>query len=272
VQELVVEPAMLRNLKGKLKLMAAAPLRPRQQVLRQVEYAGARFLVLANEDVGWRLIVHGHYEPLEWRCLQEFISPTDVCVDVGANIGLYTILLARKAHLGRVIAFEPLPLYRAMLDLNACLNGTGNIEIQASVVADSTGQQEFSVSVDGAYSSIRPTARKPEARRIMVPSVTLDDAFAVTRQRIDIMKVDVEGAELLVLRGARTLLSDPELRPRALLLELEASNEAAYSYQPDDVVAFMAQLNYGVHSLGRSGVLRGYRPERLVETVLFLAE
>ena len=207
----------LRNLRGRLKLMALARWRPKERVVRQVGYQGAQLVVLANEDVGWRLIVQGHYEPLEWHCLEELISPEDTCVDVGANIGIYSILMARKAHLGRVIAFEPLPIYRAVLELNARLNGLENIEIRASIVADQVRQEEFSVSVDGAYSSMRPTARKAEARCITVPSVTLDASFAALRRRIDILKVDVEGAELLILRGARSLLSDPRLRPRALL-------------------------------------------------------
>jgi FkbM family methyltransferase len=263
---------MLRNVRGKLRWMAAAPWRPKKPEVRQIRYRGAQFAVLANEDVGWRLVVHGHYEPREWSSLEGLIHATDLCVDIGANVGIYSVLMAQKAPRGRVVAFEPLPLYCTLLDLNSRLNGLTNIEIRSSAVGDKGTHEEFSVAEDGAYSSLRPTGRKPESECIQVPSVTLDEVFARTGEKVDIIKVDVEGAELLVLMGGRALLSDAKLRPRALLVELEPSNEEVYSYTPADVISLMKQLNYNVYSLVREGVVRGYSAHRCVESVLFLAE
>jgi FkbM family methyltransferase len=227
-------------------------------------------LVLANESLGWRLLTIKEYEKNEMDCLTGLIRDDDICVDVGANIGIYSILMARSASLGSVIGFEPVALNRDLLAVNARLNGIHNLEVRPYAVCDRVGLTEFTVSADGGYSSMKDTGRMAVEERITVPMITLDEIFATPRRAIDVMKIDVEGAELLVLRGAHRILSDPHLRPRAILAELNPTNQHTYGSSPDELVAFLKTFGYDAHSITVRGVLPGWPQRGASEDALFV--
>jgi hypothetical protein len=130
----------------------------------------------------------------------------------------------------------------------------------------------FSMSVDGSYSSFRPTHRKRERERVFVDCTTLDTVFARPRRRIDVLKIDVEGAELQVLEGARKVLTDQQLRPKAVLVELNAANQIVYSYGPSEVIAFMRSLGYVPISILPHGLVRGFPHAGAAEDVLFVGD
>lgn len=262
---------ILRKLKG-ARARLYRVFMPGKRTLRQVGYRGADFVVLANEDVGWRLITQKTYEADELDCLEGLIRKDDLCLDVGGNVGIFSVFMARKAAEGRVVVFEPIPLNRNIISLNATLNRVDNIEVRAAALSDSSGEVSFSVSVDSANSSLRPTDRKPEAYTISVRATTLDEAFARDGKRVGVIKIDVEGAELPVLRGGRALLSDKGLRPRALLVEVCGRNAACYGYRPEDLVAYMASLGYAAHMIKGGKAVRGWRPSKRSVNVLFVPE
>jgi FkbM family methyltransferase len=232
--------------------------RPKKRLLKQVEFRGASFLVLANEDIGSRLLSFKEYERNEITTLERLVRKDDVCVDVGANIGIHTIFMARKAHERQTIAFEPVPFNRNVLAVNIGLNEIVNIQVHDCVLSDSVGTVEFSVSEDAAYSSLRPTKVKREASSLSARSDTLDNLFAKMRQKVDVIKIDVEGAELLVLKGGEQLLTTPELRPRALLVELCSQHQSTYGYGAEDVISYMETLGYNVYSVTDKGAEKGW--------------
>ena len=265
--------ATVKLLKDKLvraRLGLLRRLYSKERLLGQVEYRSCNFIVPINEDVGGRLVVFREYERDEIECLEQLIRKDDVCIDVGANIGIFSLFMARKAWNGQVIAFEPLALNRDLLSANAALNGVNNIEVCDCVLSDVVGGLSFSVSEDPGYSSIRPTDRKREAFSLNAQSNTLDNLFREERQRVDVIKVDVEGAELLVLQGGETLLSTPQLRPRALLVELNAQNQSVYNYEPEDVVKYMDTLNYSAYPVTGRGLEKGWPRKGCTEDVLFV--
>ena len=243
--------------------------RPKKPLLRQTEFRNANFLVLANEDVGWSLLRLKKYEPNELKLLEQVIRKNDVCIDVGANIGIYSVFMAKKAYNGEVVAFEPVPFNRNILAINMGLNGITNVQIHGCVLSDTVGAVRFSVSEDTAYSSLQPTNVKQETSSLDIQADTLDNLFAKERQKVDVMKIDVEGAELLVLKGGEQLLSAAELRPRALLVELGAQHQSTYGYQPEDVVAYMGTLGYAVYSVTARGAEKGW-PMKGAANVLFI--
>jgi len=258
----------LRSTKAKLY----KPFRPQKRLLKHVEYRGASFVVLANEDVGWRLMTRKTYEENEIQILEELIKKKDVCLDIGGNIGIYSIFMAKKAFQGKVIAFEPIPINRNIIALNASLNEIKNIEIRDCVLSDISGSIEFSISEDSAYSSLKATNRKEEAYSFVVQSKTLDELFTKENKKVDIVKIDVEGAELLVLKGGKGLFSDINLRPRILLLELSSKNAATYGYKPESVIEHMASLGYTAYSIMNFSVKKGWPCKGCSENVLFLSE
>jgi FkbM family methyltransferase len=123
-------------------------------------------------------------------------------IDVGANLGYYTRL---AAHLvgpnGRVVAFEPVPETCRLLRRNT--HEFGQVLAEEYAVADSEATVEFYVHPSADQSSLFPTAA---TRKISVPTRVLDD-WNDRLERCDMIKMDIEGAEMAALRGARKLLA-----------------------------------------------------------------
>lgn len=230
-------------------------------------------LVLANEDVG-RAIHFGHsYESSETAYLRKIITPDTICLDVGANVGYFSMLMAALAYRGNVYAFDPLPLNAALLRASAELNDFKNIKIIESAVGASDGEVSLTQSTDSAYSSIRDTKRKAVERIIRVPMITLDTFITnYSIQAVDVIKIDVEGAEGLVLNGSRALLSDAVRRPRVILMELVEENLRSYDTCATAIIDIMRSFSYTPFFISSAAELTPFRMEKLEEfyNVLFL--
>lgn len=157
----------------------------------------------ACDSLGLR---HGAYEPYERRLLESLIVSGTTVIDVGANIGLYTLLFARAVgDRGRVYAFEPEPENLRLLAHNLRTNGCGNVTIVPRAVASSTGTATLFLSTDnrGDHRLFDPGDGR---RSMLVPTVALDEWFAGHAGAIALVKMDVQGAEMHALAGMRTLL------------------------------------------------------------------
>jgi FkbM family methyltransferase len=224
----------------------------------QVKVNGAQLLVLANEDVGRRIALLRRYEPRDTRLLAGLVRNDDACIDVGANTGYYTMLMAGRARRGTVHAFEPVALNLHLLRAGVALNGWSHVAANLAAAGDRDGTIDFSEAADGAYSSLLPVGRKAEMRRIEVPIVRLDTYLGCHGPKADVMKVDVEGAEALVLEGAAGLLADPGRRPRAVMLELVDRNLEVYRSSVPGIVERMAQFGYRPFYAGEDGRPRAF--------------
>ncbi len=211
-------------------------------------------LVFANEDVGRLIWLNGVFEASESIFLEREIRLGDICIDVGGNIGYFSLLMARCARKGHVHTFEPIPLNVAMIHLNTELSGLHNITINQLALSDEDGIVAFSISVDSAYSSMRATGTFSEAQAIAVRAVRLDQYLATQQiERIDIVKIDVEGAEEKVLRGGEALFRDPSRRPRLMMLELYDANLASYDTTVAQIVETMQNWGYAPHTVMEDG-------------------
>jgi FkbM family methyltransferase len=156
-----------------------------------------------------------------------FLGPGGVVIDAGANLGEWAVPLARRVGpAGRVLAIEPAPCAVAALDKTLVANALAQAEVIRCAVGDHDGTVEFavpivtSVRVDTGTARIGPAAAGHEA--LMVVSRSLDSLAAERRlERIDLIKIDVEGHERQVLDGARASLA--RFRP---VLVLETGHEA----------------------------------------------
>ena len=134
-------------------------------------------------------------------------------IDVGANIGSHTILAAQLVSPGgKVLAFEAHPDTAAVLRENLKLNHITNAEVRQQGVSDHLGLSEFNIGVDSAKNSM---VRKG-ARAIEIPTDKLDNLIP-RNFRIDLLKIDVEGADYLVLIGAVEILAS--MPPPVIVLE-----------------------------------------------------
>lgn len=234
-----------------------------KRLLRHVDVKGFEMLVFANEDVGRQIWLFGSYEPDETHYFNDTIKPGDICFDVGGNIGFFSLVMAQAATNSPVHVFEPIALNASIVKANAELNAISNIVVNNVAVGAEEGEANFSVSVDSAYSSMRATGRIAEAQSITVPLITLDDYIERNKiPRVDIMKVDVEGAEDMVLVGGSKLLSDVARRPRMILLELFDGNLVPFGTTASKIIDRMTDFGYRAHVLTAGGAsLVGYLPE-----------
>jgi FkbM family methyltransferase len=222
-------------------------------VVRQKWIGGYQLVVFANEDVGRQIYFFKGYEEEESAYIRENIRDTDICFDVGANVGYYTMLLSKGAKRGTVYAFEPVPLNYQMLTTNLMLNKVQNVVPNQQAVGASETEVELVVARDGAYSSLAETGRKPVLERIRVPMTGLDEYCRSERvPRIDILKVDVEGAEEQVIEGASGLLRD--CPPRLVMLELYDPMLSVFGSGIERMLGRMRGFGYSAHTC-RKGMI-----------------
>jgi FkbM family methyltransferase len=215
-----------------------------------VELHPGVFMRLANVTVIEKEIVReGMFERETVEVFLALLSSGMTVLDVGANIGQYTLVAAHAVGpYGQVHAFEPTAEIASELRCNVALNEFQNVTINEVAVADSRGEQLLYCTDPGSpgTNTIMNPVEQP-CTTSKVRTVTLDDYLAERGvSDVDVMKLDVEGAELLVLRGAERLLRGPrapvlllEVNPRTLALSgssaellLELLKDWGYTYYP----------------------------------------
>lgn len=164
---------------------------------------------------------HLAWNPEEYAALKTCVSDGATVLDIGANVGAYTLLFASWVGArGRVFAFEPATASRTGLLRHLAINGLSDRAIvSAEAVTDVSGEAAF---VDAETHGDNRIVSRPGPHTSVVPSVSIDDFCARARVMPDVIKIDVEGAELAALRGARrtiaargaTLALFVELHPR----------------------------------------------------------
>jgi FkbM family methyltransferase len=145
-------------------------------------------------------------EPGTGDVLRRLVQPGMVVADVGANIGMITLIMAwATGPGGRVISFEPEAIPRSNLEKMRHLNGLSWVEVRDQAVGEKPGQLTFHVSDIIGHSSLYALPENEGSREIQVEVVRLDDIAPA--QRMDVVKIDVEGAELDVLAGMSGLIA-----------------------------------------------------------------
>jgi FkbM family methyltransferase len=162
--------------------------------------AGARWLPAGGGKI--LRVLLGTYEPEQTALFGELTAPGATVFDVGAHLGYYTLLASRRAGpAGKVVAFEPDPDNFFFLQAHAELNRLSNVTLVESAVGEREGRAVFAT---GTGSGTGRLAAGPGG--ISVPVIGLDEYIAAHGGIPDILKIDVEGAEEMVLRGANQLL------------------------------------------------------------------
>ncbi len=191
--------------------------------------SGIRLRFHLDSEVA-KLIYCDSYELIERKFLKSFLRPADIFVDIGANIGLFSLIAANcVGPSGKIYAFEPTPkIYRRLLE-NVDLNGFNNIDCFQLALSDRKEMAPFNLSQDGhdAWNSFAPPIAGDSFYKEMVHCETWDN-FASQHAlfgKVTMIKLDVEGWETHLLSGACHFLS----RNDAPLLQVEFTDEAARS-------------------------------------------
>ena len=197
------------------------------------------------------------------RVFESLLRPDSVIVDVGANIGFYSLLAASRLRSGVVHSFEPVPVNVERMQRNIVLNGFDNIVHNPQGVAGQPGQATLYVPANDIYDipNYRSTnaaslhqGLAPTTTEEVIELITLDDYVQQQHlTQVDLIKIDVEGAEPGVLEGARALLA--RFHPQ-VLMEINTRALKQGGKTPADIFAFWQEQNYAIYQIDRYGGLR----------------
>jgi len=210
-------------------------------------YFGVMYLVSSYDSiVGPYLIKNGVYETELTKYLLNTVKPDSVFVDVGANIGYYTCLAARRISNGKVFAFEANDRAFSLLQRNIMINWVDcPVSLENVAVSNKKGEVMFK-NYKYKFVNSQILTQKEEGEMnasdvVKVPTLALDDYFE-KGQRIDFLKVDVEGAELNVLEGARRIIKEnPGMK---ILMEWSVPQLKTQGTNPGDILTLLSGFNF----------------------------
>jgi FkbM family methyltransferase len=223
--------------------------------------AGADIEAVVTVDRRTRIVARPHqfsavwtlYEGVhEWEELQfclRYLRSGDHFVDVGANVGVFSCLVGTRIPGVRITALEPFPPVRADLLANLALNGLAAADVVGAAVSDVGGSATFEVLGRDVLNRLATRGEREGSGNatgtISVPVTTLDELLGDDAPAV--VKIDVEGSELLVMQGARQLLADRAHAP--VLLFEHAGHGTHFGITPAQVQAFFDDLGYRIYLL-----------------------
>ncbi|HMT09460.1 MAG TPA: FkbM family methyltransferase [Pyrinomonadaceae bacterium] len=184
---------------------------------------------------------HGEFEVPITEITRQLVDVGDTCLDIGANYGWYTTLFASVVKdQGEVHSFEPVPVTFAELTRNRELMGSpANVKINNLALGDTPGTITLNF-FEGEPTGHASIATKDTATSdsFECKMITLDSYLEENDiKTVDFVKVDIEGAELMMLRGARALFSGTKLP--VILMEMALQQSSNFGYVPNDLIEFI---------------------------------
>jgi FkbM family methyltransferase len=217
----------------------------------------------------------GEYERAVTRVATTVVRPGDVCLDVGANMGWYTTLLHELAGpAGEVHAFEPVPsIFEALVRNVGLLDRSTNVHLSNVALGDAPGRVPIHLFADLPNGHASMSAMDRDDYEVVdVDVITLDSYLAEEAvDHVDVVKMDIEGAELLFLRGAERLFAQDV--PPVFLVEMALATTTGFGYLPDDLIRFLSdRADYDVYAVddlsGRLRPIDGFAPGDIGANVL----
>ncbi len=194
---------------------------------------GARFILgsFAGEGGGASVFL-GKSEPEQTNYFAREVGEGSVVFDIGANVGFYTVLASRLVgKSGKVISFEPVDTIFEMLKSHVELNNCSNVTLEKLACSDASGTKTFFLGPNIAMGSLHEVG----GEEITVTTTSIDEFVARENVLPDFLKIDVEGAEMEVLRGGRKTITDAK---PGIFLSTHSSELR------DECKAFLGDLGY----------------------------
>ena len=200
------------------------------------------FKLYVRDEKDWGFWQNDEFEPEETRLIKNLVKPSHTCLDIGANIGYFTILMARRCRLVR--SYEPEASNYQQLIKNIMLNETYNIYPSRIAIAEHSGQAllylcDTNNGMNRLYSSVLCNGQ------MIVKTVKLDDIWnELDRFKVDFIKMDIEGAELGALRGMTEMLLN--CKP-TILMEFHPPSIEESGANPKEIYDLLKGLGYSIY-------------------------
>jgi FkbM family methyltransferase len=227
--------------------------RPHWEIIRNFDRDIA-LKVDRSRSMGASLYWTGLHELREFIFLHRFLRKEMVALDVGANLGEYTMFMAKRLTEGRVLSFEPMALTRRQLQENVKLNDFSQVAIFDFGLSDKHQRLNLHEVDDGNEGlGTLFLGEKKSKGSVEIALESLDEKWnSFSLQRLDFIKIDVEGSELFVLQGGEKTII--KFRP-LILIEISEENFKAAGYRTADVESFFKRINYQPKRINKVGQL-----------------
>jgi FkbM family methyltransferase len=212
------------------------------------EYAmidGEKMFLDKNDSL--LLSINKIYEENETNFFKNSINKGDIIIDIGANIGYYTLLFARLAgNVGKVYAFEPDPRNYTLLEKNIRTNNHMNVKLEKMAVSDKKTKSKLYLKDSGVGSSIN-NSNIDKVDEIDIDTISLDDYFKDNSINPDFIKIDIEGHELNALKGMKSFL---QLNNKVqIMVEYNPLTKNYFNSDPMDSLNFLAEFGFKFRDL-----------------------
>ena len=237
---------------GARLLREAALTKLNERTCCLVPVPGTDFQLLAHLATleGRRLTSFGVLD-VELALLRRLLKPGDTFVDAGANVGVYSLAAAAAVGpTGRVIACEPAPGTMRLLRHSVALNEAHWVELHETALSDYQGKAEFVTFEPGSALSSFAPQRQWAGDSTTVAVTSLDELIGDRAPGVALVKIDVEGAELQVARGAERLFST---RRPPVIVELEPEHLRRQGGDVGEFEAFFTGLGYRAYRITEKG-------------------
>jgi len=227
------------------------PINRKLDGIATAQYLGHKITYEPTTGIGGHIFSSGEFEKKEMELCKEYISETSIVLDIGANIGLHSIYFSGLAKDGCILSFEP-----SLATFSFLVSNVANIYNIVPInlaVSDEGKVADFYHASDNAYSSLIDTKRKEVVSVIKVPCMRVDDVVSGLRlDRVDFVKIDVEGLEFEVLNGMSDVIS--KYQP-VIFCEIYKGSHS--NQQPDETVQLLIEKGYRAFVMCK-GVLVDY--------------
>jgi FkbM family methyltransferase len=205
--------------------------------------------------MGGSIFWTGFHHVNEALFLKKYLKSNMTFVDIGANQGEFSLIAASILKAGRVISFEPVTYQRTLLDKNKMLNNFSNLEIHPFGLSNKESKMPIYTSNDTSLhhgiheglSTLYSSGNRTQLQEIIELKV-FDDLFYSKMNRLDFIKIDIEGAELFALQGMKKSLT--KYQP-LILIEINEDTFNSAGYTTDELISFFDELNYKFYKIDK---------------------
>lgn len=222
-----------------------------QGVIKKANYFGVQFKLHIDDWIQENIYFVQDYECAELLFIQNTLKADDVFVDIGANIGVHSMMASEIiSDKGKVISFEASQHNFLRLQEHITLNQANNIEAHHLAVAECNKDITLFYNEEEGNKGMVSAYGKHKSHSEKIKAVALDSFLAQTK--IDFIKIDIEGGEFDALKGMKNIL---QTQNPVLLIELEEDIIEQTDYEEKDIIDFLAQLGYARNYLSDHGTL-----------------
>ena len=215
---------------------------------------GAKLICDPKSSYGSLVFYNSLPEYAEQMFMYQYVQANDKVVDVGAHIGSETVLLGSKLTGGRMYSFEPTPSVKPLLVANIGINNLHDrVVVEDMAVSDHVGSTKFYLSTESEVNSLH---NHEGSKAISIKTTTLDSyAKKLKIDHIHVLKIDVEGHELAVISGSKSLLSKNNID----VIVFEVNDQSGSCYQANlKARELLTRSGYKLYLVSQDGVLTNY--------------